>query len=75
MEAEELKSKIRSNLKLENVNPPITGGQSCGVFHSNIRLISEELDLTITCGHFKSNKKNRDFLLLLFELVIDELIC
>ena len=44
-------------MKFETVNPPQTGGQSCGIIYSKQRLYSEELDLTIETGYHRS--KNR----------------
>lgn len=70
----QIKQEIRDNVKIETVNPPQTGGQSCGIRYSKLRLYSEELDLTLETGYHRSNIQNRELLKTLFELVLDELI-
>lgn len=74
MEIEEIKQQIKSNAKLETAYPPIVGGQSCGIFPSKVRLTSEELDLSIEFGYYKGSLKNKEKVLLLFELLIDEIV-
>lgn len=74
MDIKEIKEQIRNNLKFETINPPETGGQSCGIIYSKIRLYSEDLDLTIETGHYRSRVKNKELLLKLFDSALDDLI-
>ena len=74
MNIAEIKQQIKDNVKFETVNPPKTGGQSCGILNCKQRLYSEELDLIIETGRHRSNLKNRELLFILFELAIDNLI-
>lgn len=74
MEIQEVKQKIKDNIKFENIIPPKTGGQSCGIMYSPQRLYSEDLDLTIETGYHRSTLKNRELLVKLFELALDDLI-
>lgn len=71
---QEVKEQIKNNVKFETVNPTKTGGQSCGIIDSKQRLYSEELDLTIETGYYRSQLKNKELLMYLFELVLDEII-
>lgn len=75
MEIKEAKQKIRNNVKIETINPPKISGQSCGIIYSKQRLYSEELDLTIETGYYKSSLKNREILFTLFDLALNDLIC
>jgi hypothetical protein len=74
MDIKEVKQQIRNNVKFESINPPQIGGQSCGMIYSKQRLYSEELDLTIETGHYRSQLKNRNLLFTLFDLALDDLI-
>ncbi len=74
MDIKEAKQHIKNNVKFETINPPQTGGQTCGPVHYKQRLYSEELDLTIETGYHRSQLKNRELLFTLFELTLDELI-
>ena len=74
MNIDEIKQQIRNAVKFETINPPQTGGQSCGLIHSRQRLYSEELDLTIETGYHRSSLKNRELLFTLFDLALDDLI-
>ena len=72
----ELKQKIISNVKIEPIQPPPNlGGQSYGIpKYSKMKIYSEELDLTIEFGYYRSALKNRDIVATLFELALDEII-
>ena len=74
MDIKEVKQQIKNNVKFETVNPPQTGGQSCGIVYSKQRLYSEELDLTIETGYHRSQLKNRELLFTLFDLALDDLV-
>ena len=74
MNIDEIKQQIRDNIKFKSINPPQTGGQSCGIIYSKQRLYSEELDLTIETGYHKSTFKNNELLLELFESALNNLI-
>jgi len=72
--SEESKNIIRSNAKISTVNPPITGGQTCGVTFPKVRLYSEELDLTIETGYYRTNQKNIELLMKMFNLALNEIV-
>lgn len=74
MNIKEIKEQIRNNVKFETVNPPQTGGQSCGIIYSKQRLYSEELDLMIETGYHRSQFKNKELLVTLFDLALDDLV-
>ena len=74
MDIKEVKQQIKNNVKFETVNPPQTGGQSCGIIYFKQRLYSEELDLTIETGYYRSHLKNRELLFTLFDLALDDLV-
>jgi hypothetical protein len=50
-----------------------TGGQTCGTFTPGITLICEEVGLEISINNYRSQIKNRDLCLLLFELYLQEI--
>jgi hypothetical protein len=74
MDIKEVKQQITNNVKFETIDPSKTGGQTCGIAYSRLRLYSEELDLTIETGYHRSMAKNKELLLTLFELVLDDLV-
>lgn len=74
MELNELKQKVKDNIKCSVKNPEKVGGQQCGIMSNQIILYSEELDIEITIGHHRSQLKNRELGLILMELAIDELV-
>lgn len=74
MNLEEVKQQIKDNIKWEVIPPPQMGGQSCGVRYSKQRLYSEELDLMIETGYHKSQMKNRELLLTLFDKAVEKMI-
>ncbi len=71
---EELKQEIRDNVKIESVDPPKTGGQTTGRISQKIRLHSEDLQFTIEAECYNNRQRNKELLMTLFELVIDEMI-
>ena len=73
---DEIKQKIKDNVKWDSKRqePEATGGQSCGMPSYPIILISEELNLEITIGYYKSRLKNQELAIALFEITLDELI-
>ena len=74
MDLQELKSLIKNNAKIQTVNPPNTGGQSCGMMSRKVRLFSDELNLTIETDYHSSTLKSKEFLYKLLDVAIDELI-
>lgn len=74
MDIIEVKQQIRNNVKFQTINPPKLGGQSCGLNYSKQRLYNEELDLTIEIGYHRSHLKNKELLLKIFDVALDELI-
>jgi hypothetical protein len=57
MEFQEQRDAIIKNVRWESERPPVTGGQKCGLPNYPVILISDECDIKITVGHFKSNIK------------------
>ena len=73
MELETIKEIIRKNVIIKPINNHEKGGQSCGIyFNSKLSLYSEELDLRIETGRYKSQLKNSELLIKLFEVVLSE---
>lgn len=75
MNLEEVRQQVRDNVRFEVLPPPSPmGGQSCGVKYSKLRLYSEELDLRIETGYHKSQMKNKELLLTLFDRAVEKMI-
>ena len=74
MNIEEIKQQIRDNVKIVVVKPIKNGGQTAGLMHHDIKLVSEELSLEITFSYHRSMYKNKEFLKTIFELTLDELV-
>jgi hypothetical protein len=74
MTNEEVKQKIRENLKMRAIAPESKGGQTVGLMYLKQELRSDDLDITITFGYHRSSLKNRELLLTIFELVLEEII-
>jgi hypothetical protein len=71
----EAKDRIKSRVTLETIKPiGQLGGQSCGMPNYPIVLKSPELDLEIKFGYHRLSLKNKEHIMLLFELTLDELI-
>jgi hypothetical protein len=68
------KDIIRKNITWNFKKPKKLGGQHCGITTQPIILRSEELDMEIIIGYHKSNYKNKELALTLFELALDELV-
>ena len=70
----EIKDRILSSVRFE-VYPPIQlGGQSCGMPIRGCKLISDDVDFEICIHYFRSQLKNKEMALDLFELYLDEVI-
>lgn len=69
------KTVIKENIKYSVGNSirPI-GGQSYGIEILPVILKSEELDIEIHIKHFRQNHNNREYGLMIFDLIIDDLI-
>lgn len=74
MSVEEMKQQIRDNIKWDTKRPAVIGGQHCGTPVYPVILISEELDFEITVGFHRSQLRNKELALTLFELALDELV-
>ena len=70
----EHKEKIKANIKWHKNIPQLKGGQHCGVQFYPLTLKSEELDIEITIGHYKSQFKNKELAFALFELALDDIL-
>lgn len=72
---EEIRKILRKRIILEPASPPkVLGGQSCGLPPNKMRLISEDLDLKIEFGYYRSQIKNAETVKTLFELILMETI-
>lgn len=71
---QEIKAKIKDNVKIGLKIPKPLGGQSCGMPNYPVILTSEDLDLEITIGYHRSQIRNKELAFTLFELVLDDLI-
>jgi protein subunit release factor A len=74
MEVEDVKAEIKKNIKWGMKESETKGGQQCGLVSVPIVLTSEDLCLSITIGFHRSQIKNKELALVLFELALDELI-
>jgi len=65
--------EFKANIKWVT-EPQVTGGQTVSYGRAlPVTLISEELDIKITVGYYRSNSKNKELALTLFELAASEL--
>ena len=71
---EEVKQVIRDNIKIKSINPDKSGGQSCGNTYCKISLYSEDLDLTIETGYYRSSLRNKQLVTILFDLALDDMV-
>jgi hypothetical protein len=74
MDIKDIKDQIKKNVKWDSKRPPERGGQMCGMPNYPVILKSEELDLEIVIGFYKSQLKNKEFAWILFELALDDLV-
>jgi hypothetical protein len=75
MNLEESKQYFKYNLKITIVpsKRPL-GGQHCGLERRATVLKSEDLEIELSINHFRSNHKNKEYGLMLFDLIIEDLI-
>lgn len=69
---EEAKQQIRNNIKWSTDRP--LGGQQVGLCRSTVVLFSEDLDIKISIGYYRSSLKNKELAMTLFELTLDEIV-
>jgi protein subunit release factor B len=69
-----VKQIIRDRVTITTVQPSANGGQTIGRLSSKLRLESEDLGLLIEFDYHRSQIKNRDAMMLLFELMLDDLV-
>jgi hypothetical protein len=74
MKKENFKKSLMDNIIIENVQPPKSGGQHCGMRYPKQSLYSEDLNLKIELGYHRSQHKNIEILKEIFNLAIDKLI-
>ena len=48
------------------------GGQSCGIINAGSTLACKEMEFSISCNGSRSQMKNRQFCVAVFELYLDE---
>ena len=68
---EETKKMLLDKVKLTRHPEQKTGGQTCGIMTTGIKLESD-LGITIIVENYRSQFKNRDLAFLLMELAIEE---
>lgn len=69
------KQTIINNLSIEIDKPKESlGGQQCGMPIYPMIVKSEDLNIEIKVGHYRSNHQNRELAITLIKLAIDELV-
>jgi protein subunit release factor B len=75
MEVKEIRQKIIDNIKREVVTPNTKpGGQSVGLPPQKVKLYSEECNIAIEVGYYRSQIKNHELAMELMKLTIEELV-
>ena len=64
--------EILDLIKWEQYPPEIKGGQTCGIPMQGSALICEDFGFKIYCNGSRSQMKNRNFCITVFELYLDE---
>lgn len=68
------KNIIRSNIEIsKGKSKRPLGGQHCGIESLPIILKSEDLGIEISINHFRSNHQNKEYGLMIFDLIIDDI--
>jgi hypothetical protein len=75
MTTDEAKQQIRDNIQIKTFSDKSYGGQVCGHPYVKVELYSEDLNLKLECCHFANALKNRNFLMLLFDLAVEGIVC
>jgi hypothetical protein len=73
MDQQPTKEYYKGLVKWETEVPKL-GGQSCGITYYKTKLICEEVDFEISVNHHRSQLKNKQLMLTLFELYLDEIL-
>jgi hypothetical protein len=73
-EIDEIKKEVISKLRREHPNPTKSGGQSCGLPTNNVKLISDEVNIIIEVGTYRSQMMNYELARILMEIAIDETV-
>ncbi len=68
------KEFYKNKIVFNSVNPPLLGGQSCGIVSDTQQLKCEELDLVLECGYTRSAIRNREYLMVMFNAFMDEIV-
>jgi len=71
---ENRKKLILEGIRWEITIPKRLGGQHCGLITPKITLIHDDLDIQITVGYHRSQHKNRESALLIFDLSLEEIL-
>jgi hypothetical protein len=75
MDLKEIKKEIKNKIIISKEESKIkTGGQSCGIEKLGTILKSEELEIEIKINFFRSQHQNKEYGLILFDLIIDDLV-
>lgn len=70
-------AKVRKNILSKAIFKPKKqnlGGQSCGVMDTSVHLVSEDTGFEIKISEYRSQIKNKQLALTLFELYLQETI-
>lgn len=75
MTKEERKKIVRDSItyRLGDSKRPL-GGQQCGMEILPVILKCEELNIEISINSFRANHKNKEYGMMLFDLIIDDMI-
>jgi len=68
------KEIVLKNIKWEVKDPYERGGQSVGVMPKTVTLISDDLDVKISIGYERSQIRNKETALLIFDLVLEDIL-
>ena len=71
---EDIKKRILDNIIIKVKHPTQPGGQSVHSFIRAITVKSEELDVEITIGYYRSQIQNKELALTLFNLAVDDIL-
>jgi len=68
------KEIVLKNIRWEVKDPYQNGGQTVGVMPKTITLVSDDLDVKISVGYERSQIRNKEAALLIFDLVIEDIL-
>ena len=69
-----IRQEILDNIQWDQKKPDRVGGQHCGMPIYPTILRSEDLNIEITICYHRTQYKNRELALVLFELALDDIL-